>query len=180
MWIVMFISLASQSRSGVFIPVVEAPSTAHFICIPYQTHPIHILQSLLMCWFQSGVFKDTYNMYSAGGLHDRCENPWAKPWCQLDTTHSLYLSSRTVKVQRLSLKLHRQPWASMSFGQRVLDLEMNLQMLVWYLRVWKLCKTCKVSHMDVWCFLDSCMHLTWITQRNSSAHLKCSRKSWWN
>ncbi len=34
----------------------RTPSPAHFVCVPYQTHPIHVLQSLLTSWWvESGV-----------------------------------------------------------------------------------------------------------------------------
>lgn len=89
-------------------------------------------------------------------------------------------SSRTVKVKRPSLGLHRQQWASMLFGPRVLIPEMSLQTLVWFSKVWQSSKTCRASHMDVWCFWDSFMPLILITRKTSNAHLKYFRKFSWN
>lgn len=62
-------------------------------------------------------------------------------------THCLCFSSRTVNVKRPSLGLHRQQWASMLFGARVLILEMSLQTLVWFSKVWQSSKTCRACVM---------------------------------
>ncbi len=46
----------------------RTPSPAHFVCLPYQTHPIHVLHSLLMSWWvESCVIYETYKMCRARG-----------------------------------------------------------------------------------------------------------------
>ncbi len=51
----------------------------------------------------------------------------------IETLLILFVYPPGLKVQRLSLELHRQQWACTSFIQRVLVLvlETNLRMLVW-------------------------------------------------
>ncbi len=64
----------------------RTPSPAHFVSLPYQTHPNHVLQSLLMSWWvESGVLDkgDTQNVQGYGSSRTGLGSTvllWIKYW----------------------------------------------------------------------------------------------------